>query len=90
MKTFLWIDTNYVEYEILVANANSLEEARESLTNTIRLRLADELTKCQRQDQEQWRQSLKMRHNGWLMYVNKELPTILEEGESQFYNHSNA
>ena len=89
MKTFLWIDTDYVAYDFLVSNAESLQLARESLTNQIRVNLALELANCQRADQENWRSHLKMKYEGWIMYINKELPTILENNESAIYKHLN-
>lgn len=90
MKTFLWVDTNYVEYEFLVANAESLQEARESLTSKIRVDLALQLGNNQRTDQEYYRRHLKIKYDGFIFYINNEMPTILEAGQSAIYKHQNS
>lgn len=88
MKTFLWIDTNYVKDDILVCNAESIEKAREILTQKLRIRLAEDLSNYQRDDQTQWRQTIKMIYEGFIMYINKEVPKVLDLNDGDIFSHS--
>lgn len=89
MKTYIWADTSYIAQDFFVVTADSLESARLKVEEKI-----EELEKAfneqnTREDQASYRQLMKTKFKGWIMYINKQLPEVLEVDEAGIFHHSN-
>ena len=89
MKTFIWADTAYVAQDFFVVNAESLTMARIKLIQEIQELEKLYMEQASREDQASYRALMKTKFQGWIMYINKQEPQILEESTAGIFNHSN-
>lgn len=84
MKTFLWYDTDYFEYEFLAAHCNTVEEARVLLVEKIKEELKTFRANLVLEGKEPVSCNINERE-WWLKEIEQQPPTILNEGECGIY-----
>lgn len=89
MKTYIWADTAYVAQDFFVVHANNIIEARMKLAREIQELENAFMEQAAREDQASYRQLMKTKFKGWIMYINQQDPIILEEGTAGIFNHAN-